>query len=82
MNNVNISDDLSDRDSKGNTRLHRAVNKGDLDLVKDLLKNGADINSTNDDGHTPLEIACFCGDLNMAAYLSDHGANPIQIIFN
>ena len=40
-----------------NTALHCAVLRGNLDLVKDLISNGANINVKNIEGDTPLHIA-------------------------
>lgn len=47
-------------DSKGthnkNSALHVAVNKGDKEMVKFLLKRGADCNSANGEGIRPLHL--------------------------
>ena len=40
-----------------NNKLIEASEKGDLKLVTQLLENGADLNTTNKDGETPLNVA-------------------------
>ncbi|CAB0030341.1 unnamed protein product [Trichogramma brassicae] len=44
------------RDKLGNRPLHLALKNGHKDLVRWLLKNGADPNATNDRGSTPLHV--------------------------
>ncbi len=74
--NVNVTDD------KGNTALMWAVKKGNLDLVKKLIKAKADVNAFNDNGFTPLLIFCaeYYKDITPKLYailyeLLDAGAN-------
>ena len=43
------------------TELHKAVSKGDTSRVKELLDDGAAINTTNHYGVTPLMMACEDG---------------------
>lgn len=45
-------------DDKGNTALHAACQKGLLKAVKFFLRQGADPNSKNLNGGTPLHMAC------------------------
>ena len=47
------------------TDLHTAAQEGDVKLVEELIANGADINTTNKDGITPLFLAAERGDLEM-----------------
>ena len=59
---------------EGNTPLHMAVIRRNVDLAKMLLKNGADANARNGDGRTPLHLAV--DQAEMAALLLTHGADP------
>lgn len=55
MYNPRIS--INDIDKLGNTKLHCAVMNNDVDVVKDLLKSGADTTIRNNDHATPVDIA-------------------------
>ncbi|XP_059138557.1 poly [ADP-ribose] polymerase tankyrase-like isoform X2 [Physella acuta] len=58
--------------------LHMAVEEGQLDAVRTLIKNGADVNkplSASKHRITPLMIAAQRGDLNIARLLVQNGAN-------
>ena len=51
-------------DITGNTPLHEACIRGNLSIVKELLKHGADANAQNanfGDGKSPLQTACTRG---------------------
>ena len=56
--------------------LHIAARFGNLDLAGLLLRHGASLELTDDEGATPLGVAAAEGDVDMAAFLLDHGANP------
>lgn len=43
--NIILTKGINGKDEKGETPLHKAAKKGDIDLVKLLLKNGADVNA-------------------------------------
>jgi hypothetical protein len=45
----------------GDTPLHFTYRQGHMDVVRLLLKNGADINATNEYGKAPLHLACSEG---------------------
>ena len=49
--------DLYLRDSDGDTPLHCAVFRGQLEVVQILLKLNVEVNSRNDAGSTPLHYA-------------------------
>ena len=53
--------------------LHIAVRSGCLDCVKALVKAGADVNAKTKDGKTPLHMAKFKGQREVADYLLSHG---------
>jgi hypothetical protein len=55
-----IKDDkrpLVERDSAGTPLLVLAVKQGDPAMVEMLIRNGADVNATDQKGHTPLAVA-------------------------
>ncbi|KAK3709150.1 hypothetical protein QZH41_018060, partial [Actinostola sp. cb2023] len=54
---VNKDADLNARDKQGNTALHYAAERGHLSVVKILVKLDAQV-LVNDDGLTPLKLAC------------------------
>ncbi|CAB0038616.1 unnamed protein product [Trichogramma brassicae] len=47
-------------DNSGNTPLHHALQRGNICMIKWLLKNGADPNLANKKGLTPLHIIIDC----------------------
>ncbi|KAK0766434.1 hypothetical protein N5P37_000158 [Trichoderma harzianum] len=49
--------DLEDRDEEGMTKLHRAVQAGDGDLVESLINEGANLVSRDNSGRTALHYA-------------------------
>jgi cytochrome c len=53
--------------------LHIAVNLDCLDCVKSLVEAGADVNAKTKDGKTPLHLAKFKGQREVADYLMSHG---------
>ena len=54
---------LSDTDERSSTALHKACDSqgGNAILVQFLLERGAQVSLKNDDGHTPLALACMYG---------------------
>lgn len=48
---------------------------GHLNVVKTLVKAGADVNHATHTMSTPLRAACFEGRLDIVQYLYDHGAD-------
>jgi uncharacterized protein len=52
-----------------------AVMRGDRDAVRNLLKQGADVNAARGDGMTPLHLAAERGDAAMVEMLIYAGAN-------
>jgi ankyrin repeat protein len=65
---------LSARDSDDDTLLHRAVFRGNLRDVKDLLDLGADVDAHGDLGHTPLHYAAMQGRPDLVEILLAAGA--------
>uniref|UniRef100_A0A3Q4B1W9 BARD1 Zinc finger RING-type domain-containing protein n=1 Tax=Mola mola TaxID=94237 RepID=A0A3Q4B1W9_MOLML len=62
------------RNHKGETLLHVASIKGDVEAVKDLLDQGADPNLKDNAGWTPLHEACNLGHLAVVEVLVSGGA--------
>jgi len=57
--------------------LHRAAERGHLDVVKLLLEHGADPNVQDDEGETPLHHAAAWRDnVDIVRLLLEHGADP------
>ena len=55
--------------------LLQALNRVDLEGIKDLLAKGADVNAKDDDGGTPLLIAVTLGNKEIAELLIANGAD-------
>ena len=71
--------DLQKTDSNGNTPLIKAVLISDpeiaQEMVKLLISAGAQLNTPNAEGHTPISIAIAHNDFLMAQLLKDSGAD-------
>lgn len=60
-------------DKEGQTALHHSVQDGNLELVKLLVKFGADIKLANRDGWSAFHIAAFAGHQDIILYLLHAG---------
>ncbi|XP_015127135.1 protein fem-1 homolog B [Diachasma alloeum] len=60
---------------EGASALWCAAGAGHLNVVKTLVKAGADINHATHTNSTPLRAACFDGRFDIVNYLVDHGAD-------
>ncbi|KAK9876362.1 hypothetical protein WA026_012671 [Henosepilachna vigintioctopunctata] len=67
--------DFNLRDSKGDTPLMVAVNKGFIDLIPALIRGKADVNVRNNDDFTLLHQAIMKEDGNTAIFLLENGAD-------
>ena len=66
----NIDKTLESMNYEGFTCMHIAANLADIELVKTLLKHGADVNvKTGKSGRTILHEAAWSGNLNLVKYL-------------
>ena len=64
-----------DRSRHQVTPLWCAAVANKLEVVKTLIKHGADINATSDTQSTPVRSACFMTNIEVVKYLVDNGAN-------
>ncbi|KAK3089890.1 hypothetical protein FSP39_007395 [Pinctada imbricata] len=60
----------------GDTALHIACRRRDLDLTKMLVEMGTYVDAQNEDGQTSLHIAAWEGDEALVKYLYQMKANP------
>ncbi|KAM0237912.1 hypothetical protein ACHAP5_008810 [Fusarium lateritium] len=58
------------------TALHLAVEVGNLDIVRILISNGADVNAPDTEYETPLMVAAAHGHVAVAKELLSQGADP------
>ncbi|XP_014769847.1 notch-regulated ankyrin repeat-containing protein [Octopus bimaculoides] len=56
-------------DTEGQTALHQSCLNGNLELVKLLVKFGADVRLANRDGWSALHIAAYGGHQEIESYL-------------
>ncbi|KAK2911719.1 hypothetical protein Q8A67_003852 [Cirrhinus molitorella] len=66
---------LHKRNHVGETLLHRASIKGDLQMVKGLIKAGSNVNISDHAGWTALHEACSGGFVDVAEQLLQAGAS-------
>jgi ankyrin repeat protein len=68
--------DLELRDDEtGATALHFAVMKGRMELIEQIVRRRADVNSRTRNGTTPLHTAVVYARKEIAEYLLDNGAD-------
>ncbi|XP_029008666.1 protein phosphatase 1 regulatory subunit 27b [Betta splendens] len=60
----------------GMAAIHEAVLSGNLECVKLLVQHGADIQQRDEEGWTPLHMACSDSFPHIARYLLSLGADP------
>ncbi|PFL66522.1 hypothetical protein COJ27_08940 [Bacillus cereus] len=70
------SANINDVDDYGVTKLARASGEGNIELVKELLKQGADPNLYEGHGEPPLIWAARSSQDNVVKILLEAGANP------
>ena len=67
--------DLNHQDTKNYTALHYAVQEKHADVVQVLFDAGADIETKNDEGRSPLLLASISGELTTVKMLVEAGAD-------
>lgn len=68
--------EVNRRDNAGYTALHEASSRGWTQIVQILLKHGADVNCSAQDGTRPLHDAVASDNLPIVWLLLNHGADP------
>lgn len=63
----NMSDDINSVGFHGMTALHHASERGTLEVTQTLLDAGADANTSDEFGRTPLELALHAGPMKAGA---------------
>ncbi|EDO45752.1 predicted protein, partial [Nematostella vectensis] len=66
--------DINEPCMDGYYMLHRAASAGSATCLKYLIKKGADVNVTDINGLTPLDLAVLEGEFDCATYLIRSGA--------
>ena len=61
-------------DAEGNTPMHHAARSSDPGVVALLRDAAAEIDVPNNDGWTPLGVACLAGNWRLARFLLERGA--------
>ena len=63
-------------DGEGNTPLHHAARSSDPGVAALLRDAAAEVSALNQDGLTPLGVACAAGNWRLARFLLERGAHP------
>lgn len=66
---------VNTRDEDEYTPLHRAAYSGHLEVVRELIAQGADVHAVTVDGWTPLHSACKWNNTRVASFLLQHDAD-------
>ena len=73
LNNASVNANF--KSANGDTLLHAAAISGNLEILKDLIARGAEVNAANVDGKSPLHKAAEKGYEEIITFLLDMGAN-------
>ncbi len=52
---------------------------GNIEVIKFLVANNADVNAEDSYGDSPMHYACFCGHMDAVEVLVKAGANPNKV---
>ena len=66
---------INARDSDGYTPIHRACHNDNVDLVKFLIDNNANVESKTNEGWRAIHCAAYWGNLNVLNFLIKYGVN-------
>ena len=66
---------LNEKDDESRTALHYAAEGGFLDIVRELVERGWDVNSVDGDNQTPFSLASKRGFSDVMSYLRRNGAS-------
>ncbi len=69
--------DAAAQNRYGRIPLHRASERGHLDVARFLVERGADVAAQDKDESTPLHRASEGGHLDVARFLVEHGADAL-----
>lgn len=69
--------DVREEEAIGDTPLHAAASNGNVEIARQLIEAGADVNRRTeiDGGDTPLLSAAFSGEPETVRFLLEHGAD-------
>lgn len=69
---------INSKDQNGFSALHKACGQGDLEMVKYLLENDAEMNTTDENfGQTPLHMAAVQKHSEVVSYLMNHASSKV-----
>jgi len=66
---------VHERYARGDTALHHATRNGDLEVVKQLVTQGADVDAMSDNNHFPLYCAAGHGHVETVRFLIEQGVD-------
>lgn len=75
IKSVNSSDNISANTKKNIQIFFRAVYDNNTAVMENLLKDGFDINTMNENGENAVNVAIAAGSFNVLKYLIEKGAN-------
>lgn len=73
-NGAKVNAELTRKSALGWTALHYAVTNGNVELVKYLIKHGANVNKSTGEGSSPLFLAKLGGFVDIVKILKNAGA--------
>ena len=74
-NTKNIKDQINLKNDTGYTALSMAVKQGNIKIMEELLKHGANPNSSNNASQTAVFVACWNNNLKSLQLLVENGAD-------